>query len=144
MRLKIVYIFLLVFTLTACKRDDTTSLSFTLTGKWKLVKYEDSRKGTSEAEPSNIERSIIIDFIDDGTTGSMSGQTVTNAVGGEYKISKSGKFTTIRFGGTKIGEPDWGDKFWFAIAAASSYERRGVRLSIYFNADHEKMEFIRN
>lgn len=48
---------------------------------------------------------------------------------------------TLSFGGTKVGEPHWGDKFWDAIHSASSYERQPAKMFIYFDSDTEKMEF---
>lgn len=36
----------------------------TLTGKWRLIKYYNLITSTSEAEPANIPRSIIIEFSD--------------------------------------------------------------------------------
>ena len=71
----------------------------------------------------------------------MSGQTVTNSVGGEYELLNVNSMKTLSFGGTKIGEPNWGSKFWDAIHSANSYERHSNKLFIYFNADTEKMEF---
>ena len=66
---------------------------------------------------------------------------MTNSVSGEYELLQDNKMKTLSFGGTKIGEPNWGAKFWDAIHAASSYERQSDKLYIHFNADTEKMEF---
>ena len=136
--MKITYILILAMTLLACNKDDTTA---SLTGKWKLIKYYNLTVGTSEFEPTNISRSIIIDFSDNGIKGKMDGHTVTNTVSGEYELLIDKKMKTLSFGGTKVGEPNWGNKFWTAIHSASSYERQSNKLHIYFNADTEKMEF---
>lgn len=141
MKNKINYILFLLLTLTACNKDNTTTPTDTLNGKWKLVKYHNLTTGTSQSEPSNISRSIILEFSDNTIKGNMNGHTVTNTVGGEYDLLHDNKMKTLSFGGTKIGEPNWGDKFWDAIHAASSYERQSDKLYIYFNADTEKMEF---
>jgi len=141
MKSKINYILIILLTLVACNKDNTTTTTETLSGKWKLVKYHDLITGTSESEPSNISRSIIIQFTDNTIKGNMNGHTVTNTVGGEYELFQDNRMKTLSFGGTKIGEPNWGDKFWDAINAASSYERQSDKLYIYFNADTEKMEF---
>lgn len=133
------FILILAMTLFACNKDDTTKP--TLNGKWKMVKYYNLTLGTSESEPTNISRSIIIEFSDNGSIGKMSGETVTNSVGGEYELLKVNSMKTLSFGGTKVGEPNWGSKFWDAIHSASSYERHSNKLFIYFNADTEKMEF---
>jgi len=141
MKNKISSALILLLILTACNKDKTTTATATLNGKWKLVKYHNLTNGTSESEPTNISRSIIIEFVDNGIKGNMNGHTVTNSVGGEYELFQDNKMKTLSFGGTKIGEPNWGDKFWDAIHASSSYDRRSDKLYIYFNADSEKMEF---
>ena len=123
----------------SCNKEYTT----TLTGKWKLIQYYDLVAATSEAEPTNISRSIIIQFSDDGHSGTMNGHTVTNSVSGAYELLENGKMKTLSFGGTKVGEPGWGNKFWDAIHTANAYERQKNKLSIFFNASSEKMEFIK-
>ena len=140
MKCKINHILLLLFTLAACNKDNTTPTTSSLNRNWKLIKYYNLTHGTSESEPSNISRSIIIEFSDNGINGNLNGHTVTNTVSGEYELLQDNKMKTLSFGGTKIGEPNWGDKFWDAIHAASSYERQSDKLYIYFNADAEKME----
>ena len=64
MKSKINYILILLFCLAAWNKDDTTPTSDTLNGKWKLVKYYNLTTGTIESEPSNISRSIILEFSD--------------------------------------------------------------------------------
>lgn len=117
--------------------------NMTLSGKWRLIKYYNLTTGTSEAEPANIPRSIIIEFSDNGRMGKMNGHTVTNSVSGAYELLKNNKMKTISFGGTKVAELGWGSKFWNAIHSASTYERHGNKLFIFFNADDEKMEFTK-
>lgn len=136
--MKMTYILIFAMTLFACNKDETTA---TLNGKWKLIKYHNLTVGTSESEPKNISRSIIIDFSDNGNKGKMNGHTVTNSVGGDYELLKDNKMKTLSFGGTKVGEPNWGSKFWDAVYSASSYERQRNKMYIYFNSDTEKMEF---
>jgi len=75
--------------------------------------------------------------------GKMNGHTVTNSVSGAYELLKNNKMKTISFGGTKVAELGWGSKFWNAIHSASTYERHGNKLFIFFNADDEKMEFTK-
>lgn len=134
-----ILILFLVLTSFICYKDNHT----TLTGKWKLIKYHNLRAGTSEPEPANIGRSIIIEFSDNGLMGKMNGHTVTNSVSGAYELLKNNKMKTLSFGGTKVAELGWGSKFWNAIHSASSYERQGNKLFIFFNADNEKMEFTK-
>jgi hypothetical protein len=137
--MKIKFILFFAMTFFACSKEDNTNSI--LNGKWKLIKYHNLSAGTSDSEPTNILRSIIIDFSDNGTKGIMDGITVTNTVSGNYELFKKNEMKTLSFGGTKVGEPNWGSKFWNAIQSASSYELQTNKLFIYFNADTEKMEF---
>ena len=141
MTTKVNYLIILLFTLFACNKDEPTTAKTSLNGKWKLVKYYNLTTGTSESEPSDISRSIIMELSDNSSKGNMNGQTVTNTVGGEYELFKDNKMKTVSFGGTKVAEPNWGYKFWNAIQGASSYEKQSDKLYIHFNADSEKMEF---
>ncbi len=136
--MKIIYILIFAMTLLACNKDNNNG---TLNGKWKLINYHNLTVGTSESEPANISRSIIINFSDNGSNGKMEGHTVTNSVGGAYELLSDNKMKTLSFGGTKVGEPNWGSKFWNAIHSANSYERQSNKLYIFFNSDAEKMEF---
>jgi len=129
-------IFLLVA--LSCKKDNNFN---TLSGNWQLVSYEDVQTGTIDYEPQNINRSIIIEFSDNGKKGTLSGHTVTNIVSGEYELKEKNKIEVLSFGGTKVGEPAWGSKFWDAMYNASSYERTSEKMSILFNFDTEKMTF---
>lgn len=141
MKSKINYILLLLWTLISCNKDNTTSTADTLNGVWKLVTYHNLTTGTSESEPSNVSRSIIIQFSDNRIKGNMTGHTVTNTVSGSYELLQGNKMKTLSFGGTKVGEPAWGGKFWDAIYAASSYKIQRDKLYIHFNADTERMDF---
>jgi len=137
MKIKFILFFAMIF--FACSKEDNTNSI--LNGKWKLIKYHNLSAGTSDSEPTNIMRSIIIDFSDNGTKGIINGITVTNTVSGNYELLNKNEMKTVSFGGTKIGEPNWGITFWNAIQSASSYELQTNKLFIYFNADTEKMEF---
>ncbi|MBP6987542.1 MAG: hypothetical protein KBB58_04615, partial [Ferruginibacter sp.] len=72
--------------MAACNKDNTTPTTSSLNRKWKLIKYYNLTHGTSESEPVNISRSIIIEFSDNGIMGNMNGHTVTNTVGGAYEL----------------------------------------------------------
>ena len=132
------YIIFLVFLLfnTSCKKDNNT-----LTGNWKLISYEDFINDTIIYEPQNISSSIIIEFSDNGRKGKLKGQTVTNTVSGKYKLKENNKIEVLEFGGTKIGEPEWGKKFWDAMYNVTSYGVTEYNLYLLFNNDTEKMIF---
>ena len=126
-----------------CERHCLTTTKPILNGTWKLVAYKNLITGETETEPENIGRSIIIEFTDDGKRGKLQGRTVTNDVSGDYEILEGNKIKVLRFGGTKVNEPDWGDKFWEAMRRSSSYQIKGNFLLLYFNGDKELMEFVK-
>jgi hypothetical protein len=129
---------ILSLTLFACQKDRNKT---TLEGKWKLTKYHNLTDGTSESEPAEISRSIVLSFSDNGSEGVMEGHTVSNEVNGKYELSVEKKMKTNSFGGTKVGEPNWGSNFWDAIRAANAYDRKRNKLFIFYNSGTEKMEF---
>jgi hypothetical protein len=128
-----------VIALSFCRKENGT----TLTGKWQLIAYHNLSAATRETEPATISRSIIMEFSDNGRLGKMTGHTVTNTVSGAYELLDNHKMNTTSFGGTKVGEPAWGHKFWTAIHTANAYERQDNKLFIFFAAGSEKMEFTK-
>lgn len=114
----------------------------TITGTWKLIKYHDHATGITETEPKNLSNSIALTFTDDGTTGSISGHTVTNSVYGRYELTGGNEINIIQLGGTEVGEPAWGYKFWDAVGSVSTYQRQGKTLRLYHNNNSASMEFI--
>ena len=135
---RLTFLGLYLFLSLSCSKDYNLN---TLSGNWKLISYEVIQTGTIDNEPQNISRSIIIEFSDNGKIGSLSGHTVTNTVSGEYELKEKNMIEVLSFGGTKVGEPEWGSKFWDAMHNASSYDRTSEKMHIYFNSDTEKMTF---
>ena len=90
-----------ITTVATSNQDDGVSIG-ALTGKWKLTEYHNLTLGSTESEPSDIKRSIVIDFLDNGNQGKMSGYTVANGVGGDYELLKDNKMKTLSFGGSKV------------------------------------------
>lgn len=125
------------------KEADAYTSDQSMMGTWKLVAYKNLITGEIEHEPDTITRSIIIEFQDNGKRGTMKGSTVANTVSGEYELSENSKIKTLNFGGTKIGEPPWGNKFWKAIYELSSYDVKGESLLLYFSDNKELMELVK-
>lgn len=132
-----VFISFFIMTSFVCNKDNTA----TLTGKWRLIKYHNLTARTIESEPANINRSIIIEFSDNGYKGKMNGHTVSNRVSGEYELFKKNKMKILSLIVTEVGEPYWGNKFGEAMQTVSSYKRYDKKLFIFFSGDREKMEF---
>lgn len=79
-KMKTIYILVFGVIVFSCSKDDTPIIATVpatnqvenvpvgaLTGKWKLIKYYDITLGTIESEPTDIKRSVIIDFWDNGS-----------------------------------------------------------------------------
>jgi hypothetical protein len=160
--MKKIYVLFLLLAAFACNKEDsqitvsnTTNnpaqngpVAGILTGKWKLVAYTNLVTGTVITEPTDITRSVIIDFLDDGSKGTLQGLTIANSVGGTYELSVVGEYSpgrnkmkTLFFAGTKVGEPSWGGNFWDSMLIATSCERTNDKMFIYFNSDTQRMEF---
>lgn len=135
-------IFFLFFVMNLLSFDQDNNA--TLTGKWKLIRYYNLTLGTSESEPVNIPRSIVVEFSDTGHIGKMNGHTVTNSVFGDYELIKENKIKILSFGGTKVAESKWGNKFWGAIHSVSSYKIDNNKLFLFFNGENERMELTKN
>jgi hypothetical protein len=122
--------------------SNPVSLPQSLSGSWKLLSYIDQVTGAVEPEPQDIQRSIILELMDDGENGEIKGHTVTNDVRGEYELFGENQIRVLSFGGTKVAEPPWGQKFWEAISQATSYEITNQSLLISFDDGRGIMEFV--
>jgi hypothetical protein len=139
---KFVYISIFSLLLITCNKEDSDvekSLE-TLSGTWKLLSYMGSDNVILLSEPLDISSPVMMCFKDNNDTGNIIGHTVKNSVRGEYKLMSGNKMTVPMFGGTKIGEPEWGSLFWDAIRSSKSYFVDTKQLKIYY-ADNKYMLF---
>jgi len=85
----------------------------------------------------------VLTFTDDGKAGTIEGHTVTNAVFGSYELGPHRTVKILSFGGTKVGEPQWGARVWTGLNTATSYKNAQQTMSIFFNEDNEVFLFTR-
>ncbi len=128
---------------TGCDFENKNMVD-SLSGEWELEGYHNLKTKASISEPAYVKQPIVIKFSDNGKSGKIKGRTVVNEVYGEYELLEPGRINVYSFGGTKIGEPYWGEKFWDAIYNATSYRCFEDELYIYFNNDTEVMKFIKS
>ena len=149
--MKTILIVLICLTcMPGCKKEDNAPAGPTSTfdrasisGRWRLTHYHDIATNTKISEPPEISRSIVLDFIDKGDSGTFSGHTITNKVLGTYVLGVNQKITVLKFGGTKAGEShNWGHDFWTAIRASNSYKASNSRLFIYYDNSARMLEFV--
>ena len=114
-----------------------------LNGKWKLMQYKDFSTGQIMNEPEKLSSSMIFEFKDDGVSGHFDGHTVTNETTGEYTLEKENIIHVSKVGGTKVGEPEWGSRFWNTIYQSSSYIINQDTLTIMYDKNTKAMVFTK-
>lgn len=141
---KAIFLLIVVFfvAIFSCEKEEIIDINNgVLSGTWKLTKYADPGQKTLIEEPSDIYRSIVLIFKDNADSGSINGQTVVNNVIGKYYILNKNKMSVLYFGGTKVGEPEWGSMFWNAIMKSSSYHVGSTQMKIFYDDDSKYMLF---
>jgi hypothetical protein len=54
------------------------------------------------------------------------------------------RFTTLGFGGTKLGEPRWSDAVWDNMYNIESFSVNNQHLRLYFDAKKQSLTFARD
>lgn len=126
--------------LTRCAPPDP---AHTLTGSWHLIAIQNLDLGESTLEPDHIARPIVIEFYDKGRKGDYFGETVTNEVWGEYRLSEGKVMEFLDIDGTWKGEPDWGKRFREALESVSEYHVSGSLMELSFDESRQKLVFER-
>jgi len=139
---KIVLIAIVAFCTNACDKDELDT-AYDLKGDWKVISFEDYENSTVVTKTEENTWTQInngdntVSFIPENeTSGTVSGQNVTNTFSTNYTIDKKGG---ISFSGgiwTKINEPEWG-KLFHSISEAETYEIKN-RLLIIYTTDKKK------
>jgi hypothetical protein len=114
-------------------RDDPSIQN--INGKWKVVSYEDFEKA-SVTKKSDVDSWNGMDVILTFATDSLWGYCTTNAMSGKYSLSGR-NIHIIRYGGTKIGQPEWGNMFSKIIYDLESFAINEHQLRLFYN-DSEK------
>lgn len=122
------------------------SESNSLTGKWKLICFEDLLSKKSDCNPQKDKYDpILLEFKDDGINGLITGKNSVNRVQGKYTLSKNRNIKVEEFGGTKVMEHGWGSNFRSIIHKASSYKFSANRDTLYilYDGDKRGLVFVR-
>ncbi len=128
---------MLMIAVSGCSRNLSGNVN---NSSWKLVAYHDQKSGVVDSEPSDIRRSIEINF---GEISKWSGHTVTNKVSGNFEISENNQIRISDFRGTKMGEPNWGRMFWEAFPDVTSYKLEKKKLFLFYDDGKKFLEFVR-
>jgi len=135
-KILLVAISVFIFTVSCDKEKidenfmDDTSIP-NINGKWKVVSYEDFEKNSITVK-TDVDSwngmNVILTFAND----SLWGYCTTNAMTGKYSLSGR-DIHIISYGGTKIGQPEWGNMFIKVIYDIESYAINDHKLRLYYD-----------
>jgi hypothetical protein len=113
---------------------ETSPLNNNVFGSWVVVFYKDLENGSiiykNEVE-SMGGMDVELKFMDDST---FCGFNTTNEVAGHY-IQLDSTINIDVYGGTKVGQPKWGNMFSDVVHSHSlqSFKRNSIQLELFYN-----------
>jgi heat shock protein HslJ len=145
---KVLMVVISVFIFTAgCEKDridenfiDDPSIE-SINGKWKVVSYEDFEK-TSITVKNDVDSWNGMDVILTFANDSLWGYCTTNAMTGKYSLSGR-NLHIISYGGTKIGQPEWGNMFLKVIYDIESFAINERQLRLYYDNSEKSVTMSR-
>jgi hypothetical protein len=118
--------------------DDDLSIQ-NFKGTWVVVSYEDFVKN-SVIKKDNVDSWNGMDVILTFTTDSLYGKNTTNSVTGNFFLSDR-NIHVIRYGGTKRGQPEWGNMFSDVVYNLESYKINENQLRFFYNDNKNSVTF---
>ena len=101
-------------------------------GNWIVVSFVNNETGTTIVK-GDVDTwgglDVEIRFMNDST---FCGVNTTNSVCGHYTMSDSLLNIDV-YGGTKVGQPEWGNMFSDVVYSISSFRRSKTELRIYYD-----------
>ncbi len=135
-KLPVIFGILLLF--ASCEKENV-SRSFeddpsiaTLSGKWVVVSYQDYTYKNPTIWKDDVDSWNGMDVILTFTTDSLYGRNTTNSVSGNFTVSGR-NIHIIRYGGTKLGQPEWGNMFSDVVYRFQRFEINRYQLRLYYN-----------
>jgi hypothetical protein len=108
--------------------DDNADLA----GTWKVIAYEDLTHKTRIVKDSINSwggLDVVLTFAENRITG----KNTTNQVSGTFAYKGTREIQIQEFGGTKIGEPEWGRLFTRAVYQLKEFTLKDRLLTFYYN-----------
>jgi heat shock protein HslJ len=102
-----------------------------INGSWVVVSYEDFDKN-SVVKKNDVDSWNGMDVVLTFTIDSLYGRNTTNTVSGNFTLSER-TIHIIRYGGTKMGQPEWGNMFSDIVHNLESYKVNENQLRFYYN-----------
>jgi hypothetical protein len=120
-------------------KDDSSIIN--INGSWKVASYEDYKINsvTLKSDVQSLGMDVILTFNND----SLYGRNTRNEVFGNYTLSGR-KIHIIRYGGTEVGQPVWGNMFSDVVHKFESFEINKDYLRIYYNNLNNSVTFLHN
>ena len=112
-----------------------------INGKWKVISYEDFEKASITVK-NDVDSWNGMDVILTFATDSLYGYCTTNSMTGRYSLSGR-NIHIISYGGTKVGQPEWGNMFLKAIYDVESFEVNKYQLRFYYDDSEKSVTFSR-
>jgi hypothetical protein len=111
----------------------------TLAGTWRLRCFESADGNWASCEPEHIARPVLLTFEDRGGGGHFEGETVTNYLRGEYRITGPGRVEIRSLSGSLQGEPVWSSQLWEALRSTGGFARGSRTMELYYRQDSLRM-----
>ena len=132
--------------------DDNPSIADPY-GTWKFVSRENFSTNEVFYKDADVSRwcnggtrpcDVILTFAKGDTADIISGHTITNIMGGAFLFDPATRrFTTLSFGGTKVGEPRWSQLLWDNMYQIEQYSVNQRYLRLFFDAGQQSLTFER-
>jgi hypothetical protein len=114
--------------------NDSNPSNNNILGSWVVVFYEDLENGFI-IKKNDVDSwgglDVELKFMDDST---FCGFNTTNEIAGHY-ILRDSTINIDVYGGTKVGQPKWGNMFSDIVHSHSiaSFKRSSTQLKLYYN-----------
>jgi hypothetical protein len=146
-KLFVAIICIFIFTVSCDKErinenfHDDTSIQ-NINGKWKVVSYEDFEKASVTVK-SDVDSWNGMDVILTFSNDSLWGYCTTNTMMGNYTLA--GRYIHITsYGGTKIGQPEWGNMFTRVVYDFASFAVNEHQLRLYYDDSEKSVTLTHN
>ena len=111
-------------------------------GKWKVISYENYEKASITVK-TDVDSWNGMDVILAFATDSLYGYCTSNTIFGKYNLAGR-YFSIISYGGTKIGQPEWGNLFSDAIYQLRSFKINKNQLRFYYDNEEKSITLSRD
>ena len=126
----------IIVIIVSCEKDqlnknfDNDQSIQNINGTWVIVSYEDFEKN-SVVKKNDVESWNGMDVVLTFTIDSLYGRNTTNTVSGNFTLSER-TIHIIRYGGTKMGQPEWGNMFSDIVHTLESFKVNEIQLRFYY------------